>query len=112
MFSKPTKQFLFDWIPFMIIVLGIVANQLKADPHAYVMFAGFFLYGISGLVQQLRLSASSKKFGRILKLIVLTMIGLIAVLGFLGDPTYFIALLALVLLDKIILTTARLESMS
>jgi hypothetical protein len=106
--DKIDRQTIYDWLPLLVIVAGIVLNRLGGDSYGLVMYLGFISYGVFGLIEMFRRRKEIKLVGKILKGFALAMVIIIAIISILGDPTNFMALLALVLLDRIILR--RLET--
>ena len=103
------KQWIFDWLPLALIVGGLGLNWIGLDRFALLTYSGFIAYGTLGLVEISRNKNLRKKILKFLKIATLLLIVIIGVISILGNPTYFVALLALVLLDRIILTANRIE---
>lgn len=101
------KQWIFDWLPLGFIVVGLALNWAGLDDHAWVSYLGFASYGILGLIELLNDKKAKKQILKVLKIAALFLILIISLISILGNPTYFVALLALVLLDRIIFTNKR-----
>jgi uncharacterized membrane protein HdeD (DUF308 family) len=104
------RQWIFDWVPTCLILGGLALNWIGLDNRAWVMYFGFASYGILGVIDLLNNKTGQKNLLKILKIIALLLILIISLLSILDNPTYFMSLFALVLLDRIILTRSRVES--
>ena len=107
--SHLDKKWIFDWLPLGLILGGLGLSWIGIDKYALMTYSGFASYGILGLVDTLRNKNLTIQILSILKIVTLILITVISIINLLGNLTYFVVLLALVLLDRIILTTNRLE---
>jgi hypothetical protein len=102
------KQWLFDFAPLILIAGGAFVAWLGIPGGGAVTYVGFAAYGALGLIE---VSGGNRKksFLKILKYVVLGAILLVSVVSMLRNMPLFWALIALILLDRIVLTTARIE---
>jgi uncharacterized membrane protein HdeD (DUF308 family) len=107
--TQTDGQWIFDLLPLILIISGLILNWMELDERALVTYIGFTSYGVLGLIELLKVKKVKRQLLRLLKIVALVLVIFISIISILGNPTYFIALLALVLLDRIILTIPRLE---
>jgi hypothetical protein len=96
------RQMIFDWLPLGVITVGLALDD------AWFTYLGFAFYGTLGLIELLISRTPKKQFLKILKISTLSLTLIISLLSIIHNPTYFVVLLALVLLDRILLTRRRL----
>ena len=103
------SQLIHDWVPLIFIVVGLLVNRIGIDNYAILMYCGFLLYGGLGLETPIKQKYYTKSFLKILKVLALLSISVIALTSLIGQRNLFLPLIALVLLDRLILTPSRLE---
>lgn len=106
--QESLREKLTDWLPVVLILGGIGLSKLGIPGGVLAMNAGFLSYGVLGLIDSFKRKYQSGFSWKYLKIAAQLTVTLLAVRSFLlgGSILY---LLAIVLLDKLILTPGRFE---
>jgi hypothetical protein len=96
-----------DWFPLILIFGGYLLARIGLDSYAATMNLGFFSYGLLGTILYVWRGYHSQISLRFFKVVVQVLIMILAVINVFLTGT-FIFLMALILLDKLVLTSNRL----
>jgi hypothetical protein len=101
------RQWIFDWVPMLLIFVGLAGSYVGFPYLGLATFIGFACYGLFGLIEVFSNRIKSFSMLKILKVFTLALILLIGLTNVFVSLGYFIVQLSLVLLDRLILTPAR-----
>jgi hypothetical protein len=108
--TNESFQKIIDWIPLILIVSGAALAWASIDKYALVMNLGFILYGVFELIYPIKKKYYLKFSLKLLKIAGLIAIIVLAVENVTRESSNFLFLMLLILLDRIILNSNRLES--
>jgi hypothetical protein len=100
--SYTTFQKVSDWLPLVVITAGLVLDWLKLEYGGGVMIAGFFLYGVLGVITSIRKQYYRGRSIRLLKLVNDIAI-IVLTVGLVTGTNTLLYLVMLILLDRLIL---------
>ena len=100
--SHNTFQKVSDWLPLVVIAAGLALDWLKLEYGGVVMIAGFFLYGVLGVITSVRKQYYRGHSIRLLKLVNDIAI-IVLTVGLVTGTNTLLYLVMLILLDRLIL---------
>ncbi|NJM25005.1 MAG: hypothetical protein HC859_05365 [Bacteroidia bacterium] len=107
--EESIREKLTDWLPVVLILGGLGLSKLEIAGGDIAMNAGFLAYGVLGLIDSFKRKYHVGFSWKYLKIAAQLAVTVLALKSFmLGGAMWYV--LALLLLDKLILTPGRLES--